>query len=121
MNNIMKIRLERPEECRAVEILTREAFWNVYRPGCTEHFVLHCYRDNPDFIPELDFVMEEKDRLIGHVMFSKAELVLPDGTRKPSWTFGPIGTPVSRLLAALVSIITTFPRMIRFLSSWLRN
>jgi RimJ/RimL family protein N-acetyltransferase/predicted N-acetyltransferase YhbS len=91
LNNIMKIRLERPEECRAVEILTREAFWNVYRPGCTEHFVLHCYRDNPDFIPELDFVMEEKDRLIGHVMFSKAELVLPDGTRKPSWTFGPIG------------------------------
>ena len=86
----MKIRLERQEDYRAVEILTRDAFWNVYRPGCTEHFVLHCYRGNPDFIPELDFVMEENDRLIGHVMFSKAELVLPDGMRKPSWTFGPI-------------------------------
>ena len=55
----MKIRLEKPEEYRAVENLTREAFWNVYRPGCTEHFVLHQYRNNPDFIPELDFVMEE--------------------------------------------------------------
>ena len=86
----MKIRLERPEDYRAVESLTREAFWNVYRPGCTEHYVLHCYRNNPDFIPELDFVMEEEGRLIGHVMFSKAELVQPDGTRKPSWTFGPI-------------------------------
>lgn len=86
----MKIRLERPEEYRAVEGLTREAFWNVYRPGCTEHFVLHCYRDNPDFIPELDFVMEESGRLIGLVMFSKAELALPDGSRKQSWTFGPI-------------------------------
>lgn len=84
------IRLESPADFRAVESLTREAFWNVYRPGCTEHFVLHCYRDNPDFIPELDFVMEADGRLIGHVMFSKAELVLPDGTRKPSWTFGPI-------------------------------
>lgn len=86
----MTIRLEKPEDYRAVEDLTREAFWNVYRPGCTEHYVLHCYRDNPDFIPELDFVMEEDGRLIGHVMFSKAELAMNDGSRKPSWTFGPI-------------------------------
>ena len=62
----------------------------MYRPGCTEHFVLNQYRSNPDFIPELDFVMEEDGRLIGHVMFSKAELVLNDGSKKPSWTFGPI-------------------------------
>ncbi len=86
----MKIRLEKPADYREVENLTREAFWNVYRPGCTEPYVLHCYRDNPDFIPELDFVMEEADRIIGHIMFSKTELILPDGTHKPSWTFGPI-------------------------------
>ena len=96
----MNIRLEQPEDYREVENLTREAFWNVYRPGCTEHYVLHQFRTNPDFIPELDFVMEEKplngkcpgleSRIIGHVMFSKAELVLEDGSRKPSWTFGPI-------------------------------
>ena len=86
----MKIRLERPEDYRAAESLTRDAFWNVYRPGCTEHYVLHCYRNNPDFIPELDFVMEENGRLVGHIMFSKAELVLPDGSLVPSWTFGPI-------------------------------
>ena len=86
----MIIRLEKPSDYREVENLTREAFWNVYRPGCTEHYVLNQFRGNPDFIPELDFVMEEDGRLIGHIMFSKAELVLPDGTRKPSWTFGPI-------------------------------
>ncbi len=86
----MKIRLEQPEDFREVENLTREAFWNVYRPGCTEHFVLNQYRDNPDFIPELDFVMEEDGKIIGHVMFSKAQLVLEDGTCRPSWTFGPI-------------------------------
>ena len=62
----MIIRLEKPEDYRAVENLTREAFWNVYRPGCTEHFVLNRYRSNPDFIPELDFVMEEDGQLIGH-------------------------------------------------------
>ena len=86
----MKIRLEQPEDFREVENLTREAFWNVYRPGCTEHFVLNQYRSNPDFIPELDFVMEEDGKIMGHVMFSKAQLVLDDGTCRPSWTFGPI-------------------------------
>jgi len=86
----MNIRLERPEDYRVVEELTREAFWNVYKPGCVEHYVLNQYRNNPDFIPELDYVMEEDGRIIGHVMFSKAELVLNDGSHKASWTFGPI-------------------------------
>ncbi len=79
----MNIRLEQPNDWREVENLTREAFWNVYRPGCTEHYVLKQYRNNPDFIPELDFVMEEpgtqasrlpNGRIIGHIMFSKKTL-----------------------------------------------
>ena len=97
----MNIRLEQPNDYFEVENLTREAFWNVYRPGCTEHYVLNQYRTNPDFIPELDLVMErlrvgdgtsgmEDNRIIGHVMFSKAEIILDDGTSFPSWTFGPI-------------------------------
>lgn len=86
----MNIRLERPEDYREVEDLTREAFWNVYCPGCKEHFVLNQYRNNPDFIPELDFVMEEDGKIIGHVMFSKAEIVKTDGSIFPAWTFGPI-------------------------------
>ena len=86
----MTIRLEQPEDEREVENLTREAFWNVYRPGCTEHYVLNQYRNNPDFIPELDFVIEEDDRIIGHVMFSKAEITLDNGGSFSAWTFGPI-------------------------------
>ena len=86
----MNIRLETPEDYREVEELTREAFWNVYAPGCVEHFVLHHYRSNPDFIPELDFVMEEDGRIIGHVMYSKAEIIREDGSVMPAWTFGPI-------------------------------
>ena len=86
----MNIRLEQPQDYREVENLTREAFWNVYRPGCTEHFVLNRFRDNPDFIPELDLVMEEDGQIIGHVMFSKAQIVKKDGSMLPSWTFGPI-------------------------------
>ena len=86
----MNIRLEQPKDYREVENLTREAFWNVYRPGCTEHYVLNQYRTNPDFIPELDFVMEEDGKIIGHIMFSKTELVLDNGNKIASWTFGPI-------------------------------
>lgn len=86
----MNIRLETPEDYREVEELTREAFWNVYAPGCVEHFVLHNYRSNPDFIPELDFVMEEDGKIIGHVMYSKAEIIREDGSAMPAWTFGPI-------------------------------
>ncbi len=86
----MNIRLERPQDYGAVENLTREAFWNVYRPGCTEHYVLHQYRNNPDFIPELDFVLEEAGKIIGQVMFSKAAITCKDGTKLPAWTLGPI-------------------------------
>lgn len=86
----MNIRSEQPEDYREVENLTREAFWNVYAPGCVEHYVLNQYRSNPDFIPELDFVMEEEGRIIGHVMFSRAHIIKDDGTDFPAWTFGPI-------------------------------
>ncbi len=86
----MIIRQEHPADYREVENLTREAFWNVYRPGCYEHFVLHEFRGSPDFIPELSLVMEQDGRIIGHIMYSKAELTLTDGSKRASWTFGPI-------------------------------
>ena len=68
MNSNVIIRVEEKRDFEIVENLTRDSFWNVYRPGCTEHFVLHCYRNNPDFIPELSLVMELKEKIIGHVM-----------------------------------------------------
>ncbi|MBQ3923712.1 MAG: N-acetyltransferase, partial [Spirochaetales bacterium] len=90
MNTNYIIRKEQPQDYNIVENLTREAFWNVYRPGCTEHYVLHCFRSNPDFIPQLSLVMELDGQIIGQIMFSKAEIILDDGTHFPSWTFGPI-------------------------------
>ena len=87
------IRPERPEDYRAAECLTREAFWNVYRPGCQEHFVLHCFRNRPEYIPELAFVMEKGDELIGHIMFVRTTLspiANETGEPLPMATFGPI-------------------------------
>ena len=84
------IRSERKEEEREIENLTREAFWNVYRPGCLEHFVLHEYRDRADFVKELNFVMEKDGKLIGHVMYAKSKIVTDDKREIPIMTFGPI-------------------------------
>ena len=88
-NNIT-IRLEKKEEYREVENLVRESFWNVYRPGCLEHFVLNQLRSNPDFIAELDYVMELNGKLIGQTIFMKAVIKADDGRDIPIVTMGPI-------------------------------
>ena len=85
------IRLETEKDYRTTEALTREAFWDVYRPGCLEHYVLHCYRSDPAFVPELDFVMERDGEMIGQVMYVRSEIQCDDGRIVPVMTFGPIG------------------------------
>ena len=84
------IRRETAADHRAVEHLVRESFWNVYRPGCLEHFVLHRLRDDPAFVPELDLVMEKDGRLIGQNMFMRAVIRADDGREIPILTMGPI-------------------------------
>ena len=84
------IRLEREEEHREVENLIRESFWNVYRPGCLEHYVIHQLRNDPAFVKELDFVMEKDGRLIGQNMFMHAQIKADDGRQIPIMTMGPI-------------------------------
>ena len=88
-SNIM-IRLEKKEEQQKVENLVRESFWNVYRPGCLEHYVLHKLRNDPAFVPELDFVMLKDGKLIGQNMFMKAVIVADDDRSIPIMTMGPI-------------------------------
>lgn len=85
------IRLESKKEYREVENLVRESFWNVYRPGCSEHYVIHVLRDDPAFVKELDFVMEQDGRLIGQNMFMKTVIDADDGRVIPVLTMGPIG------------------------------
>ena len=85
------IRLEQEADYRKTENLTREAFWNVYCPGCKEHYVLHRYRQDPAFVPELDFVMELDGKMIGQVMYVRSEIRCDDGRKVPIMTFGPIG------------------------------
>ena len=86
----MRIRNEEERDFRTVEELTKRAFWNVHVPGCSEHYLAHTLRKHPDFIPELDFVLEEDGKIIGNIMYTRCQLVDSDGTKKDVLTFGPL-------------------------------
>lgn len=86
----MKIRLERKEDYFEVENLVREAFYNVYRPGCFEHFVIHNLRNDKSFIKELDYVLTIEDKIIGNIVYSLGTLKYDEGKTRKILTFGPV-------------------------------
>lgn len=86
----MKIRREQPKDYREVENLTREAFWNLYVPGCDEHYLVHIMRDHDDFIPELAFVAEVDNTIVGSIMYTRSWLADETGRRIETLTFGPV-------------------------------
>lgn len=90
MKDNIVIRSEEKGEYRKVENMVRESFWNVYRPGCMEHYVLHQLRKDAAFVPELDLVMEQNGELIGQNMFMRASIAADDGSKIPIMTMGPI-------------------------------
>lgn len=84
------IRNERKADFKAVEDIIRRAFYNIYVPGCTEHYLAHIMRGHEDFIPELDFIIELDGSIIGNIMYTKATLTDEDGGEKSILTFGPV-------------------------------
>ena len=67
----MKIRLENENDYDEVEKLVRDSFWNIYRPGAFEHYIVHELRKDKSFIRNLAYVIEDNDRIIGHISYSK--------------------------------------------------
>lgn len=86
----LKLRTEQPADYRETENVTREAFWNLYSPGCCEHYLLHVMRDSPAFVPELDLVAERDGRIVGNVVSLRAVLHGDDGTDCEVLSLGPI-------------------------------
>jgi len=89
-NNDYIIRRENENDYREVENLAREAFWNLSKPGCFEHYFIHIMRDHKDFIPELDYVAVADGKIVGSVMYCKAKLVDEQGNEKDIITMGPL-------------------------------
>lgn len=87
---MLNIRNEEPRDYETVERITRDAFYNLYIPGCVEHYLVHTMRDHEDFIRELDFVLELDGKVIGYIMYTKATLTDEAGNTKNILTFGPL-------------------------------
>lgn len=87
---MLNIRNETPADCQAVEDLTRRAFYNLYVPGCHEHYLVHIMRDHPDFLPELDFVLELDGEIVGSILYTRSTLTGKTGERRDVLTFGPV-------------------------------
>ena len=90
MNKNIRIRNEEKDDYVKVEEITRKAFWNLYMPGCVEHYLVHVMRSHEDFLPELDLVIEVDNQIIGNIMYTKAKLVDESGEEKGILTFGPV-------------------------------
>ncbi|MCI9444221.1 MAG: N-acetyltransferase [Oscillospiraceae bacterium] len=91
----IELRPERPADCRAVEELTRDAFWNHYAPGCDEHYLAHILRKSPDFVPELNYVAVHNGQVVGNIMYTKAKIVLDRGGEQEVLCFGPLASAPS--------------------------
>ncbi|MEA4920887.1 MAG: N-acetyltransferase [Clostridiaceae bacterium] len=87
---MIQIRNEDKNDYKSVEEITRKAFWNLYIPGCIEHYLVHVMRSHKDFLPELDLVIEVDHQIIGNIMYTKAKLVDEAGEEKEILTFGPV-------------------------------
>ena len=84
------IRHETPNDYRIVETITREAFWNLYSPGCSEHLIVHNLRKHRDFMPELTFVIELDREIVGSIFYSHAKVVDADNHEHKIISFGPV-------------------------------
>ncbi len=86
----VNIRLENSSDYRKVEEVAREAFWNLYIPGCVEHCAIHKLRKSKEFIPELTFVIEADGEIIGSIFYSHSKVVDDKGVEHKTITFGPV-------------------------------
>lgn len=87
---MIRIRNEEEADYARVEEITRKSFYNLYVPGCNEHYLVHVMRTHKDFLPELAFVIELDNQIIGNIMYTKAKLVDEWGAVKEILTFGPV-------------------------------
>lgn len=84
------IRKEKETDYRIIEEITREAFWNLYVPGCDEHYLVHILRKHPDFIKEMDYVALVDNKIVGNIMYTKSYVLDENNNRLETLTFGPL-------------------------------
>lgn len=83
------IRVENETDWFQTELITKRAFWNLHRPGCDEHYLVHKLRSDPAYVPEISRVAEFEGKVIGTIMYSKAKIITSDA-EVGILTFGPL-------------------------------
>jgi predicted N-acetyltransferase YhbS len=102
------IRLEKSEDYKETENLTREAFWDIYKPGCNEHLILHKIRDIQDFIKELDFVVCDNDKIVGNIIYSKANIINDKNQKFTVLCMGPFSVLPSHQKKGIGSLLLKY-------------
>lgn len=88
---MIQLRQETPKDHFETESVIREAFWNRYTPACNDHYLIHIMRDHTSFVPELDLVATDGERIVGNVMYLRSYIAGDDGNRYEVLSLGPIG------------------------------
>lgn len=84
------VRNEVVADYRKVEDITRKAFWNLYIPGCNEHYLIHIMRNHKDFIKELALVVTINEKVVGNIMYMKSYVKNENDEVLETITFGPV-------------------------------
>lgn len=79
-----------PDDYSETENITREAFWNQYAPGCSEHYLLHTMRESDDFFSPFDLVAEADEKIVGHAISFRGTILCDDQRQFDVLTLGPI-------------------------------
>jgi predicted N-acetyltransferase YhbS len=85
----IEIRITDKENFKATENLTRETFWNLYNPGCSEHFILHKLRESNSYVEALDLIAINGGEIIGHIISTKAKVIDAKGNEHEVLCVGP--------------------------------
>ena len=85
----LEIRAIKETDWYDIEEMTQHAFWNKYRIGCNEHYMVHQLRKNEAYVPACSLVALKDGKVIGAVLYSKAKVVDGDVTHE-ILTFGPL-------------------------------
>lgn len=86
----IRIRHEDKRDFRKVEEVTRDAFYNLYFPGCEEHLVVHNIRKHKDYIKELSYIIEVNGEIVGSIFYTHSKVIGWDGREFKTISFGPV-------------------------------
>lgn len=83
--------VEEPADRPKLFNMMRDAFWNLYQPGCEEHVILQKMWRSEDYLRDLSLVAKLSDgTLAGYIAYSKSSIVDASGQPTETISFGPV-------------------------------